>query len=107
MIGNQLAAAILGLPYTIAFGGRTTFQYDTVSASPKNLLTTVIGPTGCQTPYGYATFTLAGTTSDWLMNKIVDPNGFQPPICTISSAALPRASSQARASGPISISPAS
>src|SRR6266550_3312859 len=33
-------------------GRRTTFQYDTASASPKNLLTTVIGPTGCQTLYG-------------------------------------------------------
>ena len=57
-------------------GRRTTFQYDPVSASPKNLLTTVIGPTGCQTVYGYATFTLAGPTSDWLLSRITDPNGY-------------------------------
>src|SRR5207248_9219510 len=57
-------------------GRRTTFQFDTASASPKNLLTTVIGPTGCQTAYGYATFTLEGATSDWLLNRITDPNGF-------------------------------
>src|SRR5690349_9905138 len=56
---------------------RTTFRYDTASASPKNLLTTVTGPTGCQTGYGYATFTLEGGTSDWLLNKIVDPNGVE------------------------------
>src|SRR5437660_6864060 len=55
---------------------RTSFQYDTVSASPKNLLTTVIGPTGCQTVYQYSTFTLAGGTSDWLLSGIVDPNGW-------------------------------
>ena len=57
-------------------GRRTTFQYDTASASPMNLLTTVIGPTGCQTQYGYTTFHLAGATSDWLLSSIVDPNGF-------------------------------
>ena len=39
-------------------GRRTTFQYNTLIASPANLLTTVIGPTGCQTGYQYATFTL-------------------------------------------------
>jgi YD repeat-containing protein len=45
---------------------RTTFAYDAVTASPKALLTTVTGPTGCQTAYRYATFTLgeAGTSSD-------------------------------------------
>ena len=57
-------------------GRRTTFQYDTASASPKNLLTTVIGPSGCQTVYGYTTFTLAGAASDWLLSRITDPNGF-------------------------------
>src|SRR5262249_7278310 len=56
-------------------GRRTTLQYDTASASPKNLLTTVTGPTGCQTLYQYLTFTLAGGTSDWLLSGIVDPNG--------------------------------
>jgi YD repeat-containing protein len=55
---------------------RTTFQYDTTSASPRNLLTTVTGPTGCQTGYQYSTFTLAGGTSDWLLSGIVSPNGF-------------------------------
>ena len=60
-------------------GRRTTFQYDTASASPKNLLTTITGPTGCQTQYQYATFAVySGTTltSDWMLSGIVDPNGY-------------------------------
>ena len=57
-------------------GRRTTFQYDSASASPKNLLTTVTGPTGCQTQYQHTTFPLAGGTSDWLLSGIVDPNGY-------------------------------
>ena len=42
----------------------TTFQYNPVSASPKNLLTTVIGPSDCHTAYANATFLLVGATSD-------------------------------------------
>ena len=57
-------------------GRRTTFQFDTVSASPLNLLTTVIGPTGCQTGYQYAKLG-SGHTADWLLTGITDPNGFQ------------------------------
>lgn len=61
-------------------GRRTTFQYNTASASPRNLLTTVIGPTGCQTGYQYGTFALStlsfGVASDWLLSGIVDPNGY-------------------------------
>src|SRR5580658_8602203 len=56
----------------------TTFQYNTNSASPLNLLTTMIGPTGCQTQYQHTTFTQysAGTySSAWLLSGIVDPNG--------------------------------
>jgi len=55
---------------------RTTFQYDTVTASPKNLLTTVIGPSGCNTVFGHSTFALYKDTSDWFLSKITDPNGF-------------------------------
>ncbi len=58
----------------------TTFQFNTVSASPLNLLTTVTGPTSCNTQYQYATHTqFDGTnyTSSWLMSGIVDPNGYQ------------------------------
>lgn len=50
------------------------------SASPKYLLTTVIGPTGCQTAYAYATFLLAGSTSDWLMKQISGPTVLRPII---------------------------
>ena len=60
-------------------GRRTTFQYDTATANPLNLLTTVTGPTGCQTVYQYATFTqwAAGTySSNWFLSGILDPNGF-------------------------------
>src|SRR5579871_1751792 len=57
-------------------GRFTSFAYDTVTASPKNLLTTLTGPTGCQTVYQYSTFTLAGGTSDWLLSGIIDPNGY-------------------------------
>ena len=61
-------------------GRRTTFQYDTTTASPHNLLTTVTGPTGCQTVYQYSTFTLStasfGVGSDWLLSGIIDPNGY-------------------------------
>src|SRR3984957_391097 len=49
----------------------TTFQYDTRSASPLNLLTTMIGPTGCQTQYQHSTFTqLSGGvySGAWLMS---------------------------------------
>jgi len=62
-------------------GRRTTFQYDTTTASPRNLLTTVTGPTGCQTGYQYSTFTLStfsfGVASDWLLSGITSPNGYQ------------------------------
>lgn len=50
-------------------GRRTSFLYDTATVAGKPLLTTVTGPSGCQTQYGYATFTLdtavnpAGTTA--------------------------------------------
>ncbi len=54
---------------------RTTFQYNTTSAAPLNLLTTITGPTGCQTVYQYAFLTL-GISHDWLLTGIVDPNGF-------------------------------
>ena len=57
----------------------TTFKYNTASASPLNLLTTMIGPTGCQTQYQYSTFTQwnAGTySSKWLLSGVVDPNGY-------------------------------
>lgn len=56
-------------------GRRTTFQYDTTTASPRNLLTTIIGPTGCQTGYQY---NLVGTapSQDWMLIGIVDPNGY-------------------------------
>jgi len=55
-------------------GRVTTFQYDQTSATPRNLLTTVIGPTGCQTAYQYNLVT--GTpSSDWLLTGITDPNG--------------------------------
>lgn len=53
---------------------RTTFQYDTTTASPKNLLTTIIGPTGCQTGYQYS-FT-GPKPHDWLLTGIIDPNGY-------------------------------
>jgi len=71
-----------GLLQTIEdWAGRiTTFQYNTTLASPKNLLTTVTGPTGCQTEYQYATFTLSTFTNaaayDWMLLGIIDPNGF-------------------------------
>lgn len=70
-----------GLLQTIEdWAGRlTTFQYNTTLASPDNLLTTVTGPTGCQTQYQYSTFTQfsGGTYSGkWFLSGIVDPNGY-------------------------------
>jgi YD repeat-containing protein len=56
-------------------GRRTTFAYNTTLATPKNLLTTVTGPTGCQTQYQYSQVTL-GSGSDWFLTGIIDPNGF-------------------------------
>ena len=56
-------------------GRRTTFAYDTVSASPSNLLTTVTGPTGCQTQYQYTELVLSKSNA-WLLTGIVDPNGW-------------------------------
>jgi len=61
-------------------GRLTTFAYDTASASPKNLLTTVTGPSGCQTGYQYTTFTVATAINsagyEWLLSGLVDPNGY-------------------------------
>ena len=50
-------------------GRTTTFAYDTASIPGRPLLTTVTGPTGCQTGYQYDAFArLTGITS---------PNGYQ------------------------------
>jgi hypothetical protein len=38
-------------------------------------LTTVIGPTGCQTGYQYSELTVA-SSPDWYLTGIVDPNGY-------------------------------
>ena len=61
-------------------GRRTSFLYDTVSASPLNLLTTVTGASGCQSLYIHTTVTVDsgqfGKSSEWLMTGIVDPNGY-------------------------------
>jgi len=57
-------------------GQVTTFQYDTTTATPRNLLATVIGPTGCQTLYGYSDFTLQ-SGDDWLLSEMTDPSGYQ------------------------------
>ena len=54
-------------------GRFTTFAYDTHSAAPKNLLTTLTGPTGCQTLYQHQ---LVGSVNDWLLTGITDPNGY-------------------------------
>ena len=56
----------------------TTFQYDTASTAPLNLLTTVTGPTGCQTQYQHATFTQYSggvITSACYLSGILDPAG--------------------------------
>ena len=50
-------------------GRRTTFAYDTASVPSKPLLTTVTGPSGCQTVYGYN-----GTP---LLTQVTDPNGYR------------------------------
>ncbi len=61
-------------------GRITSFAYDVVTAAPLNLLTTVTGPSGCQTAYQYATFALSTSIMasgyDWLLAGITDPNGF-------------------------------
>ena len=53
-------------------GRFTTFAYDTHSAAPKNLLTTITGPTGCQTVYEYGQVG-SGTNADWTVTGIIDP----------------------------------
>ncbi len=71
--GSQLTS------FTDWAGRMTQFQYDTVTASPLDLLTTVIGPTLCNTAYKYATFTQysgGSYSSKWLLSGIVSPNGY-------------------------------
>ncbi len=71
--GSQLTS------FTDWAGRLTQFQYDTVTASPLDLLTTVIGPTLCNTAYKYATFTQysgGSYSSKWLLSGIISPNGY-------------------------------
>lgn len=49
-------------------GRRTSFAYDATSVQDKPLLTTVTGPSGCQTAYHY--------DSNPYLIEIVDPNGY-------------------------------
>ena len=50
----------------------TTFQYDSTSVAGKALMTTVIGPSGCVTGYGYDTT----TPTNPRLTRITDPDGF-------------------------------
>jgi len=53
-------------------GRRTTFQYDSASIPGKPVLTTVIGPSGCQT--GYAS--VADANGIPRLTQVTDPNGY-------------------------------
>ena len=56
-------------------GRITSFAFDTHSLAPLNLLTTVTGPTGCQTQYQYTEGFWAASTIA-LLTGIIDPNGY-------------------------------
>ena len=88
----------------------TTFQYDTASTAPLYLLTTVTGPTGCQTQYQHATFTQYSggviTSACYPLRYIGPCRKWNKLSFTISRAALPTESYRALAFTPISTSPA-
>ena len=52
-------------------GRLTTFQYDTASIPGKPVLATVIGPSGCQTGYGYE-----NAEGIPRLTRVTDPNGY-------------------------------
>jgi uncharacterized protein RhaS with RHS repeats len=53
----------------------TSFQYQ--GTGPAAALTTVTGPTGCKTVYGYVPGQTTTPSVTWLLNSITDPNGYR------------------------------